>query len=616
MSKLLSVRERLFCCLRTVPASLFALVFLMVLVLSANAAAAPAGASDLEEETIIVTASRLPQGLEEVPAAVEVITAEEILAAGVSSVEAALSLGANVGVNVYGDTGALATAQLQGATSNQVQVLLNGRPLNPGTSASVNLSLIPLGDVERIEIVKGPASAEYGANAVGGVVNIITRAPDGSAAGSAAASLSTAGEKNVSVTGEGTLASAAYLVTASTSASPGTRINSDFAQQAVTGRIDWEYRGGTLAVNARYSAREAGSPGPDGGYGFPPTPQAREADRALDLDLEYRASDGLTARVYHSGNSIIYDDPDDAWTPHSKTDSQVTGVEAHKVVESGAHRVVLGGEYRHDLAESTFYTRAQSADSLALYVEDLIETETPWSFTLAGRLDSDSRYGEVVSPRAAAVYRLTDQTRVWGAVGRAFRAPSFNELYWGGARQLDPEVATAYQLGAAVGPLDVTLYYKDIVNYLKWNGSEDVANVTSHMSGLDATYHWKVSEKVGVDLAYGWIDAVRASDNSRLTDVPKAVASATLRAELPRGWQALAKVQHQSAMQTNDYSTSPATIVTAPGFTVVDCSLIGQVNPALSWQVKLENALDAGYEKVPGYPMPGRTLNVGLNYRF
>lgn len=617
----LSVRERLFCWSRTASwhRSLSCLLLSIIVLTLPAVAGTTAPSPGNEEEAIIVTASRLPQLIEEVPASVEVITAEEIRAAGATTVEDALTLGANVVVRTNGDTGALSTANLQGATSNQVQVQLNGRPINPGTSSSVDLSLLPLGDIERIEIVKGAASAQYGANAIGGVVNIITKEPVGAVPEHALTTiLGAGGEKRFSLTSEGRLGSAAYLLTAGVASASGVRTNSDFAHQTVTGRVDWEHRSGTWSLNTRYSSREAGSPGPDGGYGFGPTPLARQADRATDIDLQYSIGedDELVARVYHSANSIVYDDPDDAWSPHSEIDSQVTGVETRRTLDLGAHRLVFGGEYRYDMADSTFYSGPQAARSLALYLEDLISTKSPWSFTVGGRLDSDSRYGQVFSPRAAAVYRLSEGWRVWATVGQAFRAPSFNELYWGGSRQLDPEVATSYQLGSTAGPLSLSLYYKDVVNYLKWDGADDVANVTSRFTGAEASYRWRIGSKVELDLAGAWVDAVKASDHSRLTDVPGTQISATLRSELAKGWLATARLYRQGAQLTNDYSTFPATIVTAPGFTTVDCTLTRQVNQDLGLQVKLENLLNAEYERVPGYPMPGASLSVGLDYRF
>ncbi|MGI6038032.1 MAG: TonB-dependent receptor, partial [Limnochordia bacterium] len=149
--------------------SFFCLLFLLVSPVLAQG----------ETYTIVVTASRIPQGILDAPVAVSIVTAEEIEASGVQTVEDALRLVSGLTIRSQGPVGSQASVSLRGSTSAQVLVLVDGRPINCPRSGGVDLSNIPTGNVERIEVLKGPASALYGADALAGVINIITKGASG-----------------------------------------------------------------------------------------------------------------------------------------------------------------------------------------------------------------------------------------------------------------------------------------------------------------------------------------------------------------------------------------------------------------------------------------------------
>jgi outer membrane receptor for ferrienterochelin and colicins len=596
----------------------FLLFAALVLALSSLAAAEGSAPSTEPEDLVVVTATRLPLPVTEIPAAVAVVEGETVRKAGVTDLGGALQLAPAVQVPAKGGPEAATFARLQGASSAQVQVLVDGRPVNNGLS-SVDLSLIPVMDVERIEVVQGPASALYGANALGGVVNVITRHPGEASGSQLQLGLGSYGDRSLGFSTSDRLGQAAYLVAGSSRDTSGWRVNSDLSAQSLTGRLTWPAAGGELDLQLRGSASAAGSPG---GTGFLATPLARKGDRVGSLDLSYRsaAETGLTARLYSSTETITYDDPDPFFATHSRHEARWSGLEARRTAEVGAHRLVAGGEYRWDAASSTNLTGSPFAGNLGLYVEDLYAAGPAVTVTLGGRLDAHSVYGQVLSPRLGVAWNPSAGRRLWLSAAQAYRAPSFNDLYWTepwmkGNPNLRPETALAYQAGFTLGPVDLTLYHKDVRDNIDWVDrgafwqAENLA--AARYDGADLVLRRALGSRASAELAYSWLRAVDLDTGLALPYRPANRGTLAVDLTGPSGWQGRAAVKAAGPQFANPANTSEC-----PGFTRLDLTLGREVSARVGWQVKVENALDAQYQEVPGYPMPGRTLSGTVTYRF
>ncbi|MDD3927722.1 MAG: TonB-dependent receptor plug domain-containing protein [bacterium] len=170
----------------------------------------PASAATTEDDDIevVVTATRIEQPAAGLPVTVNVVKAEAITASQARNLGEAMSLLPGVVVKTQGSLGALTSVRVRGATSTQVLVMVDGRPLNSAQSGTVDLADIPVADVERIELLRGPGSSLYGAYALGGVINIITKKGGGPArteVSSAAGSLGTSNYNLSHSGGEGKL---------------------------------------------------------------------------------------------------------------------------------------------------------------------------------------------------------------------------------------------------------------------------------------------------------------------------------------------------------------------------------------------------------------------------
>ncbi len=130
-----------------------------------------------ELEPIVVTATRYPEYLKNVPAFTTVLTKEHLRLTNSLSLSDGLKSASGTDLKSTGGFGQVSTLSLRGSSASQVLVLLDGRPLNYMNTGIFNLSDFPSQQVERVEIVRGPLSSLYGANALGGVVNIISQIP-------------------------------------------------------------------------------------------------------------------------------------------------------------------------------------------------------------------------------------------------------------------------------------------------------------------------------------------------------------------------------------------------------------------------------------------------------
>ncbi|MGE5553525.1 MAG: TonB-dependent receptor plug domain-containing protein [Betaproteobacteria bacterium] len=620
MSKLLSAREGLFCRPRAI---LLALLLVAILTLGPTGrAAAPPPQGEAEsaedEDIIVVTATRLPQPASEVPAAVEVLEEGIIEAAGARNLGEAMRLAPNVMVVSSGGPGALTSPRLQGASSTQVQVLVDGRSINSGL-ASVDVSRIPLVDVERVEIVEGPVSSLYGANALGGVINIITRRPTRQQ-DEATVTLGGFGERRLTFFSSDESTNAGYSVGGDLLATDGWRPNSDFSSHALSGKVCWQVQEGQVDLRTNYVKSGGGSPGGNGEYDTWITPTSRYSDETVDLDLSYRSAspDGLTARVYHSAETYDYKDPS---TPgHHEAVWQ--GVEVRTAIRFGAHEAVAGGEYRRDTAVSSHLSEARSSSNLALYAEDLYQAGL-WSVTWGGRLDSHSEYGHVFSPRIGVVRPLRADTRLWLSVAKAFRAPSFEDLYWkdgGGNPNLRPETAIVYQAGLRSGGLDLSVFHKDVQDNIAWSmnsGTWRVENVAATtFDGYEIIYRKGLKPWADVTIAYSRLFASDVEQGKPLSYRPAYQGSVSLSTKMPRDWEGVWTVRSVGPQWAEVWDAGATKQVEAPGYTVVDLSFSRTVTPQLKYQILVRNALNARYQEVPGYPMPGASLSTSVTYRF
>ncbi|HEU4820088.1 MAG TPA: TonB-dependent receptor [Qipengyuania sp.] len=489
--------------------------------LSATALAAPLAAqepppaesepehAEEAEDEIIVQGTRVRRRVQDEAIRVEVIAGEEIEEKAIMRPgNIAMLMAETGGVRVQVTAPALGAAniRIQGLDGRYTQLLADNLSLYGGQAASLGLLQIPPSDLAQVEVIKGAASALYGASALGGVINLISKRPGAGFEADILANATTRGGQDLTAYLAGPLgADTGLSLTAGAHRQTGQDIDSDGwydmpAYDRLTARPRFQWDGGDgssiyLTVGAMTEERVGGTlPGrtvPDG-TAFPQTQDTDRLDAGLVAEtpiaglgtLHLRAS-GMRQDHLHRFGAVVEDDR------HTSLfgEASVSG-------ESGATAWVGGVAFQSDgFRSNAFPAFDYTYDVPGLFAQ--IEHEATPDLTLAAssRIDFHSEFGTRFSPRLSALYRPGNWT-IRGSLGAGFFAPTpfVDEIEAAGLSRLEPladlEAETArtasLDVGYARGPWEanVTLFGANIENATRL---EDIASDRVRLVNIDGT---------------------------------------------------------------------------------------------------------------------------------
>lgn len=607
-----------------------------VAVLAAAALAVPAapGAAEAQGQAtapVLVTATRTPVPVGGAGGSVDIVTAEDIEAAGAPDVKAALALVPTLVLSDGAGPGAPATVSLRGSTSQQVLVLVDGRRVATAQSSWFNLNdlELPVERVARIEVVPTPSSALYGADALGGVVNIVTR-PAGRDPGFNVA-LGT-GSHNAWRTAGGLqygIGAVGLRLDGQMWFGDGHRENSDFDTETLALRADVRPEPWGMHLEWRRLRRDAGVPGPES---FP-SPSARQADErdSLRADVTYLAGRwSFKAGVNRAEQSLEYADPEppsfDPAFPaepiRSLHENTARGADFQWDFDTGQGELyTLGGEWTEDRIVSTNDGDREML-RWGLYAQDQWRYRS-WSTVLALRRDQHSVYGGQTSPSVSVAWE-SGGWQVWTATARGYRAPNFDDLYWSdqytkGNPGLEPESSWSFEggIGAILGEAvraRVKVFRRDVDNLIRWadlDGDfvyqpENVAR--AGIDGFEAELVYRPSVHFSIPLGYQRLDARDDESGERLPGSVRSLWRAAVRsAGAPWTWSFEAARTDRGEYPMSGERWAHTVFNAALGWK----GAIGKL--PLRAEMRWENITDREYQTVEGYPMPGRSLFVEVS---
>ena len=452
----------------------------LVLTLIPSGLIAGQNGSDVAGETVdagkvVVTATMTEKQISDVPGAVEVITRQEMIDMNAQTVADAVAEATSLVVTT--ETGRQNRPSIRGTGSNQTLLLIDGRRLAAGFKDLLGLEQVPLDMIERIEVVRGPASALYGSDAIGGVVNVITRTPPRNLSMGLTAqygqSIYHEGQEAVGSAYVGDTWDRLGLLLAG-----GYRDKDGYDRDGVTpddgDDIQLGSGGGRLSFELNEHHRllagvEAVEKNAIGLRDIQQMDRERDADDSrLNYFLEYAGHptdiSSLMLRVNHSEHENEIDiDPPTSLIPGAIGDEnnanrwldQVEGRFSGMLF--GRHLVTIGGEYREEGREDDSGLD-DDIDNLSAYFQDDVQIFDPLCLVLGVRWDDHSDFGSQWTPRASLTYRLVDHLRLKAGYGEGFRAPGFLELYvptymkrgkqvYEPNADLAPETSKSYEIG-------------------------------------------------------------------------------------------------------------------------------------------------------------------------
>lgn len=436
-------------------------------------------------DTVVVTATRYPVALKDVAQAVLVFDRADIEARSSTTLAELLQNQAGIDIRDYGVAGSFAGINLRGVPSSGVLVLVDGQPVNSVLTGVADLSAIDLDDVTRIEIIKGPASSLYGANGLGGVVNVITRTRNDKPTACVKTNLSAAVQskfptaKNLTANAGLPLRDFNVNAAGGYDAADGFRSNSRFngyhlSAQAGYYRPQWEF-----SAHAKYNKKDYGVPGPQPLVdSLNPVPVFGDsmANSLLDHEKDDNLLVGLEA-VWQPGEKYRWQNNASGSDQRIRYHTVYPGYPADTVIEDYVWQtytvglnssflanynntdLIIGFDGRYDSLQST-KSSAQTGDTAwparQYNIAGWLEAKKnirQFGVNPSLRLDRNSGYGYFISPQLGLTYAPNIWFSIKASLGRAFRAPGFNDLYSPlyGNKDLRPEIGDGAELRLEYG---------------------------------------------------------------------------------------------------------------------------------------------------------------------
>ena len=579
---------------------------------AAQAAAVPAGQTQQPvTEHVVVTAHAEPVPFDTLAREVVVITREEIARLPVRTVAEVLAYAASVDVRSRGPFGVQSDFSVRGATFGQALVLVDGVRLNDAQSGHHNADIpVPLEQIDRIEMLSGPGSSLYGADAFGGTINIITRRDSG--APPAAMSIGSFGFVSGDAAVSGSRGSVSEALSASADRSSGFAIDRDFRTLNVSSQTRF---GAGPRLWVSHLQKDFGA---NGFYG--PAQSTEQTNQTLlsaeDDGVRLGGWDGEWQGSYRThGDEFLYDSTRAGVPNVHRTHAIQAGARVRRPLAGGT-RLTIGGETGGDWIRSN-NLGDHALSHVAGYAEVQHRIGRQTFLYPAIRYDRYSTFGGDWSPSLAASTWASTHVKLRASVGRAFRVPTFTERFYIdpnnlGTPTLAPEHAWASEIGAdwvggsgwSAGLTGFDRRERDTIDFVRASAQEPwrAANVRRvGTRGMEMSLRRALGTSGIVSAEYTFIDA----DTDPLPLLSKYVLEYARQSVVLSGSLDLpGRVQ---LGQRLDYKRRRG----GAEYWLVDTRIarpIGRVTVFIDGT----NLLSAVYQEVPGVEMPGRSVRAGI----
>ncbi len=599
-------------------------------------------------DEIIVTATRIATRSNAVIGDVSTISRTQIEQAAQSTLAELLQSQPGVQITANGGPGSSSAIYLRGGSSNQTLVLVDGQRLASATSGSTAFENIPLDQIERIEILRGPASALYGADAIGGVIQIFTRQGSGTPHFSLEAGAGTYGTQRGAASYAGKSGDTRFNLTFGAEHSDSFSATKPGAYGYNGDRDPYDNNNFSFHVAHQLSAdHEFGAQGfysrgkthfdaqnCDAYYitctsNFDNTQRQTLSSSAAWLRDRFLPNWTSQLRIGQSRDDLTsyFLDPSANTVSGQQARTRQNQLSWQNDIDIGRDKLLLAIERRQENVDAntmSYTSNERTTDSLVAGYQAWIDAH---SVQLSARHDHSDQYGSHDTGSFAYAYQIAPAWRVSASLATAFRAPTFNDLYWPvdyasyfvGNPNLRPERARNRELGLVYESdaqrVGISAYRNQVSDLIGYGNASAPAyffttvNVGSALlKGVTTTY----DGSFGPWQLKGSYDVLSARDeSSRLFLMRRAKnhGALTLRYAAEQRWDAGVELIASGPRWANVANTSHTGgygLLNIDGRYGIDrdWSLVGRVN----------NLFDKKYELLQDYNTPGANLFVGVRY--
>jgi vitamin B12 transporter len=537
-----------------------------------------------------------------------------------------------------GIPGNVATVLTRGTATKDTALMIDGRPLPANLAGSFNLETMALDNVERIEVLRGPAASLYGGRTMGGVINIITRSGKGLEKPKSTAYFETGsyGTFREGVSSIGAIGKLDWGFEASRTDMQGQRVNSQFKQTNLAGKVGYQFADSLrFDLDMRHYTADVGDPrGITGTNANDPNNQVLSEFWSISPRLVWNTNDRWTQSLTFSHSqfrqvSTGYNDPP-FFLPNNRTSSRTDFLEYKSIVKVTDKWTLTAGAWFQDQKISRFNDTAgmldisQAQTNYALFLQSQVELFKGFNLINGIRYDKYSDFDSAFTWRSGISYLVPVlQTVLHANYGTAYTPPTPQDLtpvFSGNPDLISPERSRGYEFGITQPLLQnklalrATYFHNDLRNTYQYPPPLyiPVAIGSATTQGLESGLDWNPSAMFGLNLSYTYLDANDNTNAFRLVRRPRHSISGGIR------FQPVQDVTFNLSaiyvIDREDYNATGQDDL--EDYLNVRLSANWRVTEHLDLFARIENLLGEKYQEIAGYPVMSTGAYAGLRLRF
>ena len=576
-------------------------------------------------QEIVITANRVSQSINTVMAATNIIDRETIQSAQAQSLIELLSGQPGMHFAQSGGLGAQTSLFMRGTESDHTLILIDGAQITTGTGSSGRLETIPLDQIQRIEIVRGPRSSIYGSEAIGGVMNIITSSDvEQGFGGNLSVTAGTQDTNNTNLGLQGGNESTTIAMNIShrqsdgiNSSENGSTDDDGFTNDTASISFNHQFNNETDFV-ATYSRFDSSSDYDDGIVEV----ESQQLALRFNVALTEKWDSSIRIERYKDDNH------DMSAFGLTQSESENNKINWHNnLLFNNENQLSFGIDHVEQKLEYASFGATQSNTSrdndgiYGVYLRDSALADLTFSL----RHDDNERFGKQTTGSIALGKNLTQNIRAWASFGTAFKAPNLIDLYvdfpsffFFANPNLQPETSKNVEFGLQIQGLGaqwkINIFNNDIDDLITSDSTfTTLTNAQkARINGLEVSVETELAGwKLNADLTA--LDHENQSTNQELLRRPNQTFTFTA-ARIFGDFDFAVKVLAQSDHHDINPTTFGSSLV--GGYASTDLILGYRLNQAMSLRLRAGNIFDKDYQLVDGFYTLGRTAQLTFDYRF
>ena len=609
-----------------------ALVGAIAIAMGFSATASAQDSVNASLDTLVVTATRSEEKIKDVPARISVINKNAIEKNPALNLSDLIQQDPSVYVKQSGGMGQISEIGLRGTKAVHTLVLKDGARLNSQNELGpLYPAFLDTSDVQQIEILKGPASVQYGSDAIGGVVQLISKKP----VKSGAELTGIYGENNTYktiakadlVTDQGFYAQ----VGGQRLESDGTRI---FESQDKSDKASYDQKGYNAKVgyfqenqiDASASISENKGTSIFSNDYITNTAPRNFVNRVINAKVDYNILQNLILGA-HFANVQDKQDVPSYFTQYNTENNQSDLNLKWKFTPN--QNILLGATYNDaNYKTSSIKNQDQSVNSTGYYLQHQFKNEL-FDTQVGLRVEDNELFGSHTVGQGAIRYHFLPNASVYANIGSAFRAPTLNELYsqWGGNENLEPEESISYEFGLDYGITNnlianLSVYRTNVDNLIVYSNSRNQNVDEAHFTGGEVALKWK-KDDLFLTTGYAYVKTENKATGLEIAYRPKQTFTLTTGLENP-----VYGISTSLIARSHSNASNSANSVKVPGYATVDFNAYWNINPTVKVFTNIQNIGDVQYREVykaasswdnspeDWYINGGRFASAGVTFRY